>query len=72
MKRGGAESSELVEALEELDVVEQVAALVDIAAKGRGAIRKGHATQGWVWQRAANQFDQRHVDGGGGCVGRES
>ena len=64
---GGAESPEPREALEELDVVEEVAALVDIAAKGRCAIRKGRATQGWVWQRAANQFDQRHVDGGVGA-----
>ena len=57
MKMGGAESPEPREALEELDVVEEVAALVDMAAKRRSTICKKGAAQGW--RRAADQSDLR-------------
>ena len=54
---GGAESPEPREALEELDVVEEVAALVDMAAKRCSTIWKKGAAQGW--RRAADQSDLR-------------
>ena len=67
---GGAESPELREALEELDVVEEVAALVDMAAKRRSTICKKGAAQGW--RRAADQSDLRTAREWGGGAGRGS
>ena len=66
-KRGGAESPELREALEELAVVEEVAVLVDMAAKGHNTIWKKGAAQGW--RRAANQSDMLTAREGEGAQG---
>ena len=67
MKMGGAELPEPREALEELDVVEEVAALVDMAAKRRSTICKKGAAQGW--RRAADQSDMLTAREGEGAQG---